>query len=853
MKLQNHPLILASFALTLLILPSTVRAQDDLAAQVESLKTYHFGENTAVLDAIAARVAAARDNPQLRQSVAGALAGVLSSSAAFDAKQFACRQLVPIAGDEQVPALAGLLSDASLAHYALLPLARIHTPRVAQALAEALPHSAGRTELEILDTLANIDAARAASAAAARLASGDAILRSEAAFVLARIGSVASEQALRTAYDESTGPAHVTLGYALLECAAQLQRRGDSKSALAIYDLLNRNPASPSIAGGALRGIVAVQGEQALPELIKALTEEGTRRQDVAAMLLREMPGHAAVERLASLAPKLHGRALLLTIGILGDRPDPAAATAIAAMCRSTDADVRLAALKAAGSLDNGPIVSLLLSVAATGAPDDRAAARDSLVRLSGGPVDRSLLSALDTGGPEVQVQAIEALARRGAIGVGPRLLKAAKSSPSPVRAAALRVLRDQGTAALLPDLVDLLLTSPPDTRDSALDAVVQVARRFPTARSGEPLLLEKLALAGRPEDRAALVTAIGQIGGAGSLDALRKASADPSAVVRTAALSALAEWPTDEPMPDLLRKARSTQDPGQRAIALRGYLRMVSNNEQRTPAQAMALFNDAAPLATRPEEKRLILAGLTKIPSLDALDSAVALRGDKDVREEAELAIVEIAKSTLGTWPARTRAAVTPVATAGTNAEARKRAEALLSVASKFGDYVMAWEVSPSYQKEGADYKQLFDTAFPPEGSDASAVAWRPMPVGTSAAQPWLLDLLELSPGEQKVAYLRTAVHSDAARDLVLEMGSDDGLKVWWNGQQVLAHNVARAVAPGQEKVTVHARPGWNMLLLKVTQNNQGWAACARITNPDGSAATGLTYSIPTALPASP
>ena len=96
-------------------------------------------------------------------------------------------------------------------------------------------------------------------------------------------------------------------------------------------------------------------------------------------------------------------------------------------------------------------------------------------------------------------------------------------------------------------------------------------------------------------------------------------------------------------------------------------------------------------------------------------------------------------------------------------------------------------------------------------------------MPAGTNADQPWLLDLLALYGGEQKVAYLRTAVWSNSARDLLLEFGSDDGTKAWWNGQVVLANNVARAVAPGQDKVKVQAKPGWNQLLLKITRKQPG------------------------------
>ena len=109
-------------------------------------------------------------------------------------------------------------------------------------------------------------------------------------------------------------------------------------------------------------------------------------------------------------------------------------------------------------------------------------------------------------------------------------------------------------------------------------------------------------------------------------------------------------------------------------------------------------------------------------------------------------------------------------------------------------------------------------------------------MPAGTNPEQPWMLDLLAALGGEQKVAYLRTAVWSDSDRDMLLELGSDDGLKVWWNGQVVLAHNTARAAAPGQEKIKIGVKKGWNRLMLKVTQNIMGWGACARIANPDGS-----------------
>ena len=74
-----------------------------------------------------------------------------------------------------------------------------------------------------------------------------------------------------------------------------------------------------------------------------------------------------------------------------------------------------------------------------------------------------------------------------------------------------------------------------------------------------------------------------------------------------------------------------------------------------------------------------------------------------------------------------------------------------------------------------------------------------------------------------------------------MLELGSDDGVKVWVNEKQVYAQNVARALQPGSDKVKVELNRGWNSILLKITQNNQGWEFCARLRKADGSQLEGL------------
>lgn len=70
---------------------------------------------------------------------------------------------------------------------------------------------------------------------------------------------------------------------------------------------------------------------------------------------------------------------------------------------------------------------------------------------------------------------------------------------------------------------------------------------------------------------------------------------------------------------------------------------------------------------------------------------------------------------------------------------------------------------------------------------------------------------------GDNAATYLFRTLSSETERPLVLSLGSDDSIKAWLNGKQILARKIHRSVAPDQEKVTVQLRPGENQLLLKI------------------------------------
>ncbi len=116
-------------------------------------------------------------------------------------------------------------------------------------------------------------------------------------------------------------------------------------------------------------------------------------------------------------------------------------------------------------------------------------------------------------------------------------------------------------------------------------------------------------------------------------------------------------------------------------------------------------------------------------------------------------------------------------------------------------------------------------------------------MSLGTSAGRPWLIEL-DKDPalaGENRVAYLRTRVWSPQEQKAQIELGSDDGVKVWLDGRLVHANNATRPAEPGQDKAEVTLKEGWNLLLVKLTQGGGEWALCARLRQADGSGLEGL------------
>ena len=812
---------------------------------LEKIRTYRFGQDRRYLAAVEQMVVACRANPAQRQKLASSLATVLQSDATYDGKQFVCRQLALIGTERQVPVLAKLLVDEQLSHMALYALMPIGSGAVDEVLRDALDQTRGRTKVGIINAVGNRRDRKATDELIALLGSNEGDVSAAAASALGKISGPKAAGALGTALSRASVPLRLVLADAYLNCADDFLKHGDTKSAAAIYKQMYASDNMPLIQAAALRGLAMSGSPHAPALLIEAIVEGDRQTQRVAAQLVRELPGEAMTKALVEKLPNLPALSQILLLAALADRGDQSASPTVGQLCQSSDESVRIEAVKALGRLGDASAVKLLAERAANSGPAEQDAARKSLNLLCGNQVNARMVEELSQGDAKVRVELVRSLAQRGATEAVGRLLQTAQDEKRSVRVESWRALRELCDREALGTLVELFLNTASEDRPEAAKTVVALARRGADETQRTAPVLTKLKQTNDVGDRSSLLEVLGKIGGEKALITLRESLRDPSPQVRTTAIRALAEWPTDEPSRDLLSTVHTADNDQHRVLALRGYIRLIGVDTSRPPQEAFQMYRQALDLARNSPEKKMALSGLAKVNTLGSLQLVADYLPDEALRQEAEIAVLKITQAVAGSYRGETKEILQTLLRTSKSAAIRRQAQEMVDQIERFGDYITAWEVSGAYTREGAGCTELFDIVFPPEMPEAERVAWRLMPASSDPQQPWLMDLLKALGGDQRVAYLRTRVWSDKAQKLILELGSDDGIKVWLNGKVIHTNNTMRAIAPAQEKIEVSLAKGWNTLMLKVTQNVMGWGACARFRNPDGSEVQGLRFGV--------
>lgn len=213
------------------------------------------------------------------------------------------------------------------------------------------------------------------------------------------------------------------------------------------------------------------------------------------------------------------------------------------------------------------------------------------------------------------RVNLTKVIGMRGLTTAFPEILKLTNDGSSDVRKAAwtaLGMLGGPDTVTQVLDAVSKVNEKEIDFAEQAVISIVQDAKD--PEKAGEPVLNAYRAGLGTEEYRATLVRILGRLGLPGALDVLLRAAENPSIEVRKAALSALAQWPTSDPLEKLSARFKKEEDPAGRLLLLMAVTQNAGQTGEMSQQKRFESLKQLYAAAKDQREKDQAMAAISRV-----------------------------------------------------------------------------------------------------------------------------------------------------------------------------------------------------------------------------------------------
>ena len=192
------------------------------------------------------------DSPQLVQILK-------DPGATLFQKGKACMRLAMVGTEDAVPALAALLADPQLSHYARFGLAPIPGPAVDNALRNALTKVKGKLLVGVIDSIGQRKDPMAIEPLAKLMYGADAEVAQAAVMALGLISGPRATDILQSGLAKTKGPLRAAVAASGLVCAEGLMAKGERKQAFALYDVLSRLDIPKPVRLAAMHSTIAAE------------------------------------------------------------------------------------------------------------------------------------------------------------------------------------------------------------------------------------------------------------------------------------------------------------------------------------------------------------------------------------------------------------------------------------------------------------------------------------------------------------------------------------------------------------------------------------------------------------------
>jgi len=561
--------------------------------------------------------------------------------------------------------------------------------------------------------------------------------------------------------------------------------------------------------------MLGLMGDARATGVLTAMLREPALREE-ARVALMQIPGPEATQALVAMlrgAPGESGADIALALGARGDK---AATPALIAAATSGAVEVRRAAIASLGRLGDGTAAKPLWEISRRGPEGLRSDAVDAYLRLADAALARK------------QTDGASAMYRQVATGTGAR--------NEMQQVAALTGLGRTRRPDVTPVLAEYVQNGSTVVQLAAAAALAQIPGRAAT---------EALATGIRPDSPVLSFAVMGFLGrrhDPTATPAIVAALSDPDERLRLAAVEA-AGANGDPAAAPALRKVIESGPDSLRVAAMKSYLDVADAQlKGRDKAGAAKAYAFAASAAQSGESQARALRGLgaaggaqaltTVRAALDSPDATVAEAAVDAYMALGDAAAARDKQQAMGIYGEALKYANTPQALAAANK--LKALGADINLAAVQGFITNWWIIGPFPNAGGEAWSKVYfpeqETKLDQEYDVAGQkLAWR-FCDATDAQGIVALDKL-IKPTDNQAAYMYAQVTSPRAQKVKFKVGSDDGIKVWVNGEKVFGNNASRGVLVDNDIFDASLRQGANDILVEILNGSSDWAGVVRIT----------------------
>jgi HEAT repeat protein len=392
--------------------------------------------------------------------------------------------------------------------------------------------------------------------------------------------------------------------------------------------------------------VVGADEEDAVVQMVVDLLQD--KDPDMRALGLQQVreaaKGEAATKRFTAVLPQLSPDARAALINALADRGDKTACAAVLEMLNSNEEPVREASLRALGSLGDASQTSGLVKALSSASNAEQKAAEQSLTRLIADGVNAAIVAEMKQATPAIRVKLLGVLETRRATDCFPAVLEAALDSNMGTRMAAMAMLRQLGGPEQVAGMLrGVLKANPGSERESAEKAVMFVCSRIADVDKRSDSILTAWKGFSK-EEQTTLLTTLGRVGGPAVLKVVESAIADQDPKQHDAGMVALCNWPDASVAPRLLELAETAPNADERLAAFRALIRVAALPDHRSEAERLDLLQKAMEMATREEERNLILKRAKAVRTVETLRFVFPYLSQPELAQEACATVVELA-----------------------------------------------------------------------------------------------------------------------------------------------------------------------------------------------------------------